>query len=344
MRICLICVEIFAWGKYGGFGRATRTIGRELAKRGVEVFAVTPRQPGQHPVEELDGIKVLSFPPSHFWSSKELYRQCRADLYHSNEPSLGTYLAMQAMPHSKHMITMRDPRDFGDWMKEYELPSMGKLQVLSNYFYENNFLVHRAVRKADRIFCTANFLIPKVKQIYQLSTDPHFLPTPVSAPDTLTKATTPTVCYMGRWDRRKRPELFFRLAKAFPHVRFIAAGISRDKTWDQYLRNTYSQIPNLEMTGFVDQFNSDMHSVILEKSWVMVNTASREGLPNAFLEAAANGCAILSTVNPGQFASDFGCHVEHDRLGEGLEFLLGESKMGRDVGTKAETILRIILR
>src|SRR5690606_27640366 len=26
MRICLISVEIFAWGKYGGFGRATRTI------------------------------------------------------------------------------------------------------------------------------------------------------------------------------------------------------------------------------------------------------------------------------------------------------------------------------
>jgi len=34
MRVCLISVEIFAWGKYGGFGRATRLIGRELAKRG----------------------------------------------------------------------------------------------------------------------------------------------------------------------------------------------------------------------------------------------------------------------------------------------------------------------
>ena len=34
MKICLISVEIFAWGKYGGFGRATRIIGRELVKRG----------------------------------------------------------------------------------------------------------------------------------------------------------------------------------------------------------------------------------------------------------------------------------------------------------------------
>ena len=37
MRICLIAVELFAWGKYGGFGRATRTIGRELVKRGIAV-------------------------------------------------------------------------------------------------------------------------------------------------------------------------------------------------------------------------------------------------------------------------------------------------------------------
>ena len=33
MKVCLISVEIFAWGKYGGFGRATRIIGRELTRR-----------------------------------------------------------------------------------------------------------------------------------------------------------------------------------------------------------------------------------------------------------------------------------------------------------------------
>lgn len=63
MRICLISVEIFAWGKYGGFGRATRLIGRELVKRGVEVYAVVPRRNEQRPVEDLDGIRVLGFEP-----------------------------------------------------------------------------------------------------------------------------------------------------------------------------------------------------------------------------------------------------------------------------------------
>ena len=59
MRICLISTEIFAWGKFGGFGRATRMIGGELVKRGVEVIAVVPQRPGQRAVEQLDGITVL---------------------------------------------------------------------------------------------------------------------------------------------------------------------------------------------------------------------------------------------------------------------------------------------
>ncbi len=62
MKICLICVEIFAWGKYGGFGRAARTIGREIVKQGHTVCAVVPRRKGQGEEEDLDGIKVFGFP------------------------------------------------------------------------------------------------------------------------------------------------------------------------------------------------------------------------------------------------------------------------------------------
>ncbi len=73
MRVCLISVEIFAWGKYGGFGRATRLIGRELARRGVEVTAVIPRRQDQKPVEYLDGIRVLGFKPRELPSVPDLF-------------------------------------------------------------------------------------------------------------------------------------------------------------------------------------------------------------------------------------------------------------------------------
>ncbi len=326
MRICLICVEIFAWGKYGGFGQATRIIGRELAKRGIEVFAVVPRRKGQKPVEELDGITVLSFQPNFPWSLIELYRKCNADIYHSQQPSLGTYLAMKAMPDRKHITTCRDPKNTYDWRIEIGLASLSKLKVLASYLYEDNFLVKKAVIRADGVFCAADHLIPKVKFKYDLRSVPSLLPTPVAVPGNVKKAITPTVCFLARWDRRKRPELFFELAREFPRIIFIGIGIAQDSKWDNYLRKAYSKLPNLEMTGFIDQFSTNDLSSILEKSWVLVNTSMREGLPVSFLEAAANRCAILSGVDPDGFASKFGYCVKDDNFVEGLEFLLEDDR------------------
>ena len=98
MHICLVAVEIFAWGKYGGFGRATRTIGRELVKRGITVSAVVPRRADQGRIENLDGIQVHGVTLSDLLSGGRPYQRLDADIYHSQEPSLGTYLAQHAQP------------------------------------------------------------------------------------------------------------------------------------------------------------------------------------------------------------------------------------------------------
>ena len=333
MKICLISVEIFAWGKYGGFGRATRTIGRELASRGHEVYAVVPKRPGQRSVENLDGIRVLGFSPWTPWASTRLFRDCDADIYHSCEPSLGTYLARKAMPHRKHVVTFRDPRDLRDWKMEFDLPSLNRLQVLHNYLYENNIMVRNCIREMDAVFTIGKYLVPKVKAMYGLKSDPLFLPTPVPIPGQIRKSDTPTVCYVARLDRRKRPRLFLDLARKFPHVRFIAMGKSRDKRWERDLKEEYSHLANLEMMGFVDQFHTDVHSKVLEKSWIMVNTATREALPNSFLEASAHQCAILSSVDPDGFASLFGHHAGDDDFAGGLEYLL-ESGLWRERGKR----------
>ncbi len=343
MRICLISTEIFAWDKYGGFGRATRLIGRELATRGHTVFAVVPRRSGQGAVEQLDGITVLGFDPWRPWAATPLLRECDAQIYHSCEPSFGTYLAMRAMPDRRHLVTFRDPRDFRDWRMEFELPSLNQWQVFHNYCYESNWLVRRSIRQMDAVYTIGRYLIPKVRAMYGLSYDPEFLPTPVAIPERVQKAEQPTVCYVARLDRRKRPTLFLDLARRFPHVKFIAMGKSRDPKWDASLRTAYANIPNLEMTGFVDQFSTDEHSRILGQSWVMVNTATREALPNAFLEAAAHRCAILSGVDPDGFASRFGYHVPDGDFANGLASLL-ECDRWRDRGERAAEHVRDVFQ
>jgi glycosyltransferase involved in cell wall biosynthesis len=304
MKVCLLSTEIFAWGKHGGFGRATRTIGRELVRRGVEVFAVVPRRRGQGPVESLDGITVLGYPILAPWQAAGLCRSADADIYHSQEPSTATWMAMRAMPDRVHIVTMRDPHTWADWRTELAHPSLSRLQVLANILYEDNPLVHRAVRRADARFCAAHCIRSKTRRKYGLASEPGLLPTPVVVPGAIRKAEQPTVCYLARWDRRKRPELFF------------------------------------ELPGFVDQFDSERLSSILSRSWIVANTAAREGLPNAFIEAAAHRCAILSEVDPDGFASSFGARVENGDFAGGLRFLLEEDRW-RELGARGCSYVRV---
>jgi len=326
LHICLICVEIFAWGKHGGFGRATRVIGRELVRRGIQVSAVIPRREDQAAVEMLDGIRVLGFNRASLADMVRVMRACGADIYHSQEPSFGTHLAQQLHPEKKHVVTFRDTRMFADWWTEFRLPSLHYVQVLSNWLYEDNLFVHRAVRRADRRFIASRLLGARAVEKYRLTSLPEFLPTPVAQPVSIQKDPHPTACYIARWDRRKRPELFVRLAEAFPQVHFIMAGDSRDQKFDRSIQDQAVKLPNVEMAGFINQFEDSRFSEILSRSWVMVNTAAREGLPNAFIEACAHRCAILSSVNPDDFSSRFGYHAAQDDFGKGLEYLLADHR------------------
>ena len=298
-----------------------------------------PVAEGQAAIEELDGIRVLSFPMYQPWRAAELYREANADVYHSCEPSTATWVAMQAMPGRKHVITFRDPRSFDDWRKELERPAISRLQVLSNYLYEANPIVSHAVRRADAVYSLAKYLVPKIHRMYRLRKPPTFLPTPVRIPEKVTKADRPTVGYLARWDRVKRPELFLALAEKFPDVHFIAGGHSRDEAWDRELRSRYGGQPNLELLGFVDQFDTALHTEILSKCWVMVNTSTKEALPNAFLEAAAHRCAILAGLDPDGFSSRFGYYAPDFDVETGVRALL-EGDTWRERGMQGYEYVR----
>lgn len=328
MKVCFLVSEFFAWGKYGGYGTASRVMTSELVRRGLDVTVLTPARGKQPRREVVDGVTVLSYPPSSLGTLLRLLRECDADVYHSQEPSLGTWLAMKAVPGRAHVVTCRDTRVSADWLIEIRSWLLDRtFRTLLTYPYENNPLVTRAVRAADAVYCPNEFSRPITRKKYGLASLPGFLPSPVRAPEVpLLKAERPTVCHLGRWDRRKRPEIFFELAKSFPDVRFIAIGQARTRARTATLRRRYAGLPNLEMPGFLDQFSSREFQLLLSQSWILVNTALREGLPRSFLEAGYFKCAILSRVDPDGFASRFGRRVENDDFVEGLESLLAQGR------------------
>lgn len=326
-HVCLICIELFGDSIYGGFGRATRFIGRELVKRGIRVSVVVPRRSSELPDRyQLDGMSVYQYNPGRPWQGIKALRQCDADIYHSQDTSTTTLLARIAKPGAVHAITFRDPMDRWDWQIETKFAGMSRLGWAQYRYFIDNPLVAYAVRKADSLHCAARFLEEKTAAMYRPRTRPSFLPTPVHVPESVAKATRPTVCYVGRWEGRKRVELFFELARQNPELDFVAVGGARDPGRDQDLRDKYAGIGNLHMTGVLDQFETSEWSRVLSKSWVLVNTSVREGLPTTFIEAAAHRCAILSFADPDDFASRFGFLATEGGLRDGLTALVTQNR------------------
>ncbi len=321
MKVCIVATEVLGWGSAGGFGFAARSLARGLAEQGIDVCIVVPQPRGTTEQRiRLHGVEVLAYPRLDIAAGTARLAEADADVYHSQEPSLGTWLARRAHPRRLHLVTSRDPRMAWDWWQELRYPTYSPAQVLRTAAYYENPLTRRAVRKAAAVYVPAHFLIDRVARKYRLRQPPSFLPTPIRIPLEVRKAAQPTVCFVGRLDRRKRPERFFELAAAFPDVRFIVAGSAQDPRFAAQLAGLAR--PNLDQRGFVNQFAGDALSRILGASWVLVNTSAREGLPNSFIEACAHRCAILSPMDPDGFASRFGALVDGGDFAGGLRRLL----------------------
>ena len=309
-------MEYFGWGKYGGIGKATRDIAEGLIKRGLEVSVVIPLSPGQKRYQSVNGVDVYGFPLYSYSSIGSLLRKIDADVFHSQDPTLGTWLAKRYNKNSLHFLTCQNPKSENDWKN-----------VIRYYPFRRRIYnslvdprVKGCIKDLDRVFCQAKYTISKVRSLYQLTYDPVFLPNPVKIPTALPlKSETPTALFLGRFDLEKQPETFISLANDFPYVIFIAAGASHNLSYDTRIRTKYSNIENLFFTGFV---NGSEKIDLLKKSWILINTSISECLPVSFIEASAFRCAILSPHNPDDFASKFGLHTPIDKIGEGLSWLL----------------------
>ena len=348
MRICFVSPEVFFWEYHGGFGFLTRTLGRELAKRGHEVSVVTVRRGGQREVEELDGVTVYGF-PSHGekphalrailsrLESVEFYRRADADIYHSEAVSYNTFVAQRAVPDRLHIITFQDPFDLYEWHRISLVDARYRLTpAFKARFHIETWILARACHGADALYAQARFLIEKAMKPYRLRRTPEFLPNPVEVPRrAMRKADTPTVCFLARWDPQKRVKLFFHLARRFPDVEFIAMGRSHNPETDSRLRREYCGIPNLKLVGFVSE---EEKSRVLERSWMLVNTSIREALPISFLESLAHETAILSGENPDGLTSTYGHHVTDGDYDRGLRALL-EGEAWRDKGRRGRRLM-----
>jgi glycosyltransferase involved in cell wall biosynthesis len=322
LKICIISSFIAGFGKTGGFGNMTKQHALAMRERGCNVTVVVPRRRTQPRLSYERGIKIIGLDPAQFFS-KALYRSIDADIYHSQNPNFLSFMAMVAEPQKKHVVTCRDPRDARDWLIELRL-STWKRRLISPFVFQFDYgpFVAYAIKKADLVGCPGFSIIEKVEEMYG-RTDAILLPNFERFPKRrLHKSKKPTVCFIGRLDAIKRPEEVFALARKFSQVDFLIAGVAQDAERQKRLSSKALELPNIKMLGEIDKFSSDRLSQVYEKAWILLNTSPREGLPLTFIEAAGHGCAILSSVDPDEFATRFGYWARESDFEKGLNTLL----------------------
>ena len=104
-------------------------------------------------------------------------------------------------------------------------------------------------------------------------------------------------------------------------------------------------MPNLVLTGFVSE---EKKSLILEKSWGLVNTSIREALPISFLEALAHETPIISGEDPDGITSSYGFKVTDDNYAKGLRGLtesyewVNKGKSGRKYVERVHELDKVV--
>ena len=129
------------------------------------------------------------------------------------------------------------------------------------------------------------------------------------------------VLWVGKANGVKRPEIFLRLAAAFPRARFTMV-LNRAEA-GVYEQTVAAAPANVEIRERVPYAESDE---LFRGAAVLVNTSRFEGFPNTFLQAGKFGVPVLSLeADPDGFIARNGCGIvaggDDGRLAEGLAAL-----------------------
>jgi glycosyltransferase involved in cell wall biosynthesis len=341
MRIAFIVSEVFTEKRHGGFGWLVRVIGRELVKRGFEVFVLAWRDPGYPERFRVENIEVITYPYAFdtrsvvrhlrdYYEFSKVLRDINADAFISIEAMVETLIAETLKRSAKHVVWAQDPFDWSDYQL---LSSVDPYYEISRIrFFVNKIIFGLAYKSADLILTQAKYYIDKLKKLYNINPNKVvYLPNPVDyipSEDNIRKSDEPLVCYLARMDPQKRYWIFFELAKKFPEIKFVAMGKPNILYEERYreIVSKYINLQNLEIKGFVSE---EEKRKILDRCWVMILPSVREGLPIAMLEALAHKCALLSSVNPDGLTERFGYWARKDDFARGLRWLLENDRWRR---------------
>jgi len=260
---------------------------------------------------------------------EEVMEEVDADVYVSENPSL--YSCAVPTRRENHVLVFQDPWSVTDLnvlrraAVDYaraggaNAPSRATISGSPLPFYDSltnllgTALLRRLMRRIPMkcMFGEARCISDRAQRLYRLPEMPDFLPNPIDVPESIpVKEDRAVVSWIGRWDPQKRVDIALETARSCPEVEFFFIGSPTDRSdlraTAQTLEKRYARYENIHVMRFVTEEEKNR---ILDRSWILLNTSVREGLPITFLEAAAHGVSIIAPVDPDEYASKFGTFV-----------------------------------
>jgi glycosyltransferase involved in cell wall biosynthesis len=322
-------ILIFNWRdiknpEAGGAEVFTHENAKRLIKVGHEVTLFTSEFNGCKKEEIIDGVKVVRAGGRYFvyMRAREYYKYFSKKNFDVVIDEINTvpFFTPKFVSNGERVVALIHQLAREYWF--YETPFL--INIIGYYFFEDRWLKNYI--KIPTVTVSESTKMDLInlgfKRVFTVPEGISFNPLN-EVPD---KEKEPTVIYLGRLKRAKRPDL---VIKAF---KIVKKKISNTKLWiagDGYLRKDLEKIApdGLKFFGHVSE---EEKIDLLSKAWVMVNPSIREGFGLNIIEANALGTPAVSYDVPGL----------RDSVMNGKTGLL--VKENGDVERLAEAIIRIL--
>ena len=314
--ICLVAPQLFPvltgdrnLQVIGGAEVQQNFIARGLHAAGYPVSVLTGDF-GQSDDLDIDGLRVLkirqqgrTFPVLRYFHPRltsvwSAMRRADADIYYQRCAGAGTFVAgLYARTHGKRFVYAA--------AHDLDLNRPRTRELFQGRGGWRDLQLYRAgLKMADSIIAQHPGQVEVCRRWHRREAEQ--IPSGYILPEGARCEPDGVVLWVSTMRRWKRPELFLKLAKALPNLRFRMIGGVSMANGDRGAQGFFSEIesaaralPNVEFLGFVPYGEVERH---FNEARLFVNTSDYEGFPNTFLQAWARGIPTVSFVNCG--ASD----------------------------------------